>query len=181
MERCVKTFVSGIPYAADAKLLSMFLEARVGEGAIYHIEIKRNSETGRSKGQAVVHFEDQDSALKAVQLAERGLRFLNMQLRIKLVDRHIVHKPKHNLITVESGSLSLGYLQKDGSMLVLWPSVSRAVVTDVDFNSRRVRLSYFPPSSEATEYKLEFHFKDIFSIEPTTIQRTRNFSILMQV
>lgn len=181
MERCVKTFVSNIPYAANAKQLAMFLEALVGAGAIYHVDIKKNSENGRSKGQAVVYFEDQDSALKAVQLAEYGLRFLNRPIRIKLVDRGIVHKPKHNLITLAVGSLSLGYLKKDGTMLVLWSSVCSSVVTDVDFNSRRVRLSYSPPVNEETEYKLEFHFKDIFSLEPTTIERTRTFSILMQV
>ena len=179
MERCVKTFVRNIPYAADAKQLATFLEARVGAGAIYSVEMKLNSENGRSKGQAVVHFQDQDSALKAVQLAEYGLNFLNRKIYIKLVDRDIVHKPKHNLITVELGSLSLGYLKKDSTMLVLWSSSSKSVTTDVDFNSRRVRYSLIV--NEATEYKLEFHFNDIFSIEPTTIQRTGNFSILMQV
>ena len=179
MERCVKTFVSNIPWAADAKQLAMFLEARVGAGAIYSVEIKRNSENGRSKGQAVVHFEDQDSALKAVQLPEYGRRFLNRPIHIKLVDRDIVHKPKHNLITVERGSLSIGYLKKDSTMLVLWSSSSKAVTTDVDFNSRRVRYSL--TVNEATEYKLEFHFKDIFSLEPTTIPRATNFYILMQV
>ena len=179
MEGRVKTFVNRIPVAANVKELITFLEASIGAGSIFSAKIKVDKENGRSMGQAVVVFEDQDSALKAVKLADFGaLQFQNRKIVVKLADRDILHKPKHNLITVELGSLSLGYLKKDKTILVLWSSSSKAVTTVVDFNSRRVRYTLV---NEATQYKLEFHFEDIYFIKPTAIPKNGNFAILMQV
>ena len=176
----MKTFVNRIPVAANVKELITFLEASIGAGSIFSAKIKVDKENGRSMGQAVVVFEDQDSALKAVKLADFGtLQFQNRKIVVKLADRDILHKPKHNLITVELGSLSLGYLKKDNTMLVLWSSSSKAVTTAVDFNSRRVRFTF--TVNEATQYKLEFHFEDIYFIKPTAIPKNGNFAILMQV
>ena len=184
MEGRVKTFVNNIPFAANETELITFLEASIGAGSIFSAKIKVDKENGKSMGQAVVIFEDQDSALKAVKLSDFGtLQFQNRPIVVKLVDRDIVHKPKHKLITVELGSLYLGYvkiLKKDTTtMLVLWSSRSKAVTTDVDFNSRRVR--YTLTVNEATQYKLEFHFEDIFLINPTAIPQNGNFALLMQV
>lgn len=179
MERRVKTFVNKIPKAANDKELITFLEASIGAGSVFSAKIKVDKENGKSMGQAVVIFEDQDSALKAVKLADFGtLQFQKKKIDVKLVGRNIVHKPKHKLITVEHGSLSLGYLKNDNTMMVLWSS-SSAVTTDVDFNSRRVR--YTLTVNEVTQYKLEFHFEDISVITPTAIPRNGNFALLMQV
>ena len=183
MEGRVKTFVNNIPFEANVTELITFLEASIGAGSIYFAKIKVDKKNEKSMGQAVVIFEDQDSALKAVKLSDFGtLQFQNRPIVVKLVDRDIVHKPKHKLITVELGSLYLGYvkiLKKDTTMLVLWSSSSKAVTTDVDFNSRRVR--YTLTVNEATQYKLEFHFEDICFIRPTAIPRNANFALLMQV
>ena len=179
MERRVKTFVNKIPKAANEKELTTFLEASIGAGSVFSAKIKVDKENGKSMGQAVVIFEDQDSALKAVKLADFGtLQFQKKKIDVKLVGRNIVHKPKHKLITVELRSLSLGYLKNDNTMMVLWSS-SSAVTTDVDFNSRRVR--YTLTVNEVTQYKLEFHFEDISVITPTAIPRNGNFALLMQV
>jgi hypothetical protein len=179
--RGVKTFVNRIPIAANVKELITFLEASIGAGSVLSAKIKVDKENGKSMGQAVVFFEDQDSALKAVKLADFGtLQFQNRKIVVKLADRDIVHKPKHDLITVELGSLSLlSYLKEDNTMRVLWSSSSKAVTTDVDFTSRRV--TYTLIVDEATEYKLEFHFEDIYVIKPTAIPCNGNFALLMQV
>lgn len=168
----MKTFVSNIPWQANAGELVRFLEGHVGQGTIFSAEIQYNKSTFRSMGKAIVQFEDQEAAHKAAELSTSGLLQLRSRdLRLKVHSKDIVHKPKHNLISLEEGTLEMGCLTREDTMQVLWSSQPK-VTTEFDFNTRRVRHAFvLRRTSGKFEYKLEFHFNDLVSIQVANLPR----------
>lgn len=179
----IKTFVTNIPYASSATDLKKLLETAVGAGCVWSVKIQRDKATLRSLGKAVVHFEDQESADCAAQLALNQQLILQWRkLKLKLNNRHIVHRPKHNLINIEKGSLSMGYLSREAAMQHLWSSQAGNVTTELDFNDRRVRFFLSVDGTTGrTDYKMEFQFRDFYMIEAATTGRSDTFSLLFKV
>ena len=178
----VKVFVGNIPYEARPVDLVTFLEGYVGKDSISSVEIQYNKSTYRSLGKGVVHFEDQEAAHQAAELAQRGmLVFRTRRLRLIVHNNHIVHKPKHSLICLDECTLAMGCLIREDTMQVLWSS-QPWVATEFDFNSRRVRHVLVVESTKGkVEYKLEFHVKDLVSIEGANLPRDGFFGFLLQV
>ncbi|KAG0628256.1 hypothetical protein M758_1G013200 [Ceratodon purpureus] len=178
----VKTFVSNIPWEARPGDLVTFLERHVGEGTISSVEIQYNKNTLRSLGKGIVHFEDQDAAHKAAELAKREtLRFGSRILRLNVHNNHIVLKPKHNLISLKDCTLTMGCMTQEDTMQVLWSSQPNAA-TEFDFNSKRLRHVLTMETSRGNfEYKLEFHFKDLVSIEGANLPRAGFDAFLLQL
>jgi RNA recognition motif-containing protein len=178
----VKTFVSNIPWEARPVDLVAFLEGYVGKGTISSVEIQYNRNTLRSLGKGVVNFEDQDAAHKAAELAKCGvLQFRSRILKLNVHNNHIVHKPKHNLIPLDECTLAMGCLTRDDTMQVLWSSQPE-VATEFDFNSKKVRHALVVESTRGKfKYKLEFHFRDLVSIEGANLPRDGYFAFLLQV
>lgn len=176
----MKTFVNNIPWGVPVGELVRFLEGHVGQGTIFSAEIQHDQ--FRSKGTAVVQFEDQEAAHKAAELSKSGvLQLRSRLLRVNVHSRHIVHKPKHNLISLEEGRLAMGCLTQEDTLQVLWSSQPK-VTTEFDFNNKRVRHAFvLRRTSGSFEYKLEFHFKDLVSVQGANLPRDGFFAFLLEV
>ncbi|CAK9215440.1 unnamed protein product [Sphagnum jensenii] len=176
-----KAFVSNIPYEAIAADLVGFLESVVGEGGIHSAELKKNGNI-RNNGKATVHFEDEEKGELVQQLAmNKKLLFRTRALRVKL-DRAVVQTPKHSLILLENNLLSFACLSKKDEVRVLWSS-NPTVNTEFDFATRRLRFLFSVHGTSAwkLEYKMEFIFRDLHSIEPVTIHSTTTTALLLQL
>lgn len=178
----MKTFVNNIPYHVHAGELVRFLEGRVGQGTIFSAEIHYNRNSFRSLGKATVQFEDQEAAHTLAELSQSGQLYLGSRLlKVNVHSKDIVHKPKHNLISLEECTLDMGCLTREDTMQVLWSSQPQ-VTTEFDFNSKRVRHAFVLESTTGSfEYKLEFHFNGLVSIGGANLPRDGSFAFLLEV
>ncbi|XP_042502410.1 RNA-dependent RNA polymerase 1-like [Macadamia integrifolia] len=156
--------LSGFPHTVTAEAIKGFLEGHTGNGTVYALKIKLQKRKPRRRALAFasVQFTTATSAEIITNLVNGPLRlrYGTFYLKVWVMDRDIVPKPRPSIFNLEHTKLHFGCQVSDDQFFVLWSGQN--VMVNFGFELRKI---YFFLSYGGVEYKLELSYEDIWKIQ----------------